>query len=62
MVVFEQARLLKLGSVEEPLALQNLWSSNASLPLLAEPDSQVGDASLTSAASLPLALAASAGI
>ncbi|KAL4459100.1 hypothetical protein ABPG75_013965 [Micractinium tetrahymenae] len=40
MVAFEQARLHKLGSGDESLVLQTFWSSNPSLPLLAEPDAQ----------------------
>ncbi len=43
MVAFEHARLHKLGSGDESLALPGFWSSNTSLPLLAEPDAQVGD-------------------
>ncbi|KAL4419574.1 hypothetical protein ABPG77_003600 [Micractinium sp. CCAP 211/92] len=40
MVAFEHARLHKLGSGDESLALPGFWSSNTSLPLLAEPDAQ----------------------
>lgn len=46
MVAFEQARLHKLGSGDE-LVLQTFWSSSPSLHLLAEPDAQVCECSVT---------------